>query len=473
MLRCLSIYLIVSLFIVLKPTYAQYNYMNYMRVSDQKKLLIASISISGNKKTNNEYILRELPFQPEDSILLIDFESVIDLAKKQIINTGLFLNVDFVTKIKEDSLDVEIIVKERNYFFPSLVFELADDDFDIWWHEQMHDPERINYGAAISWRNLTGYNDHIVASFSSGFRKEFLIAYSHPAIDRKQRLGLSVSYSQQSNREIAYGVMHNQYSILKDDEFISTKRNLKIAVSYRKSLFTKHTFGISINRLQVADTILNLNPIYLPSTSDKAGYIETSYKFNYLNVDNRAYPLKGSALNFQIAKAGIFKSDNIKMASANIDIHYYSSIINHKLFSSSSIEAYLSGGAQLPFAKHAEVGKQTNLIRGYQYYNLLGTGILLIKQEIKCRVISKSISINFLPEKFRTVNLQFYPKIFADAGVIQNKMPETNFLLNKWLFSFGTGIDLVSYYDSVLSAEFVAGPYIKPGFYLRWQIRSF
>lgn len=455
------------------PAYAQYNCMSYLSVVGQKKLFISSILISGNKKTNNKYILRELPFITTDSILLINVESKLQLAKQQLINTGLFLNVDIETSINAYNLDVEIIVKERNYFFPSLLFELADDDFDIWWNEQMRDPERINYGAAISWRNLTGYNDHIVASFSTGFRKEFFVSYSHPAIDRRQRLGLSVSYSQQSNREIAYSIMNNQYSILKEDEFISIKRNLKFSFSYRKTLFAKHSFGISINRLQVADTILNLNPVYLPSTSEKAGYIEASYKFNFLHVDNRVYPLKGTSLNFQIAKAGLFKSDNIKMASANIDLHYYTSIVEQKFFSSSNVEAYLSGGAQLPFAKQAELGKQTNQIRGYQYYNLLGTGILLFKQEIKCRAISKTVTINFLPDKFKNVNFQLYPKIFTDAGVIQNKMPGTNFLLNKWLVSFGTGIDLVSYYDSVLSAEFVAGPYLKPGFFLKWQIRSF
>ncbi len=473
MLKCLSITLVVLIIIPNSPLNAQYNCMNYLCVAGQKKLVITSINNSGNEKTKDEYILRELPFKVGDSILLLHVQPQLELAKQQLINTGLFLNVVFEPIINGSNLQLAIIVQERNYFFPSLLFELADDDFDIWWHEQMRDLERINYGAAISWRNLTGYNDRIVASFLSGFRREFFISYSHPAIDRKQRMGLSVSYSRQSNREIAYSIMNNQYSILKQDEFISTKSNLKFSISYRKSLFAKHTFGISINRLQVADTILNLNPVYLPSTSDNAGYIEASYKFNFLHVDNRAYPLKGTAINFQVAKAGIFKSDNIKMASANIDLHYYTSLFDQKVFTSSNVETYLSGGAQLPFAKQAVLGKQTNQIRGYQFYNLLGTSILLFKQEVKCRAINKSVKINLLPEKFEQVNFQVYPKVFVDAGAIQNKMPDTNFLLNKWLFSFGAGIDLVSYYDSVLSAEFVAGPYFQPGFFLRWQVRSF
>lgn len=452
---------------------SQHCFMHNMYNVVMSKLEFVKVEITGNKKTHASYILRELPFAEHDNLFLKDIDSLEMLAKQQLINTRLFLSVEIKHQIEGQVIVFEIAVSERNFFFPSLIFELADNDFDVWWREQMRDPDRINYGAAISWRNISGFNDRLAASYSTGFRENFQISYSHPAIDKKQRLGVSVAYNHQYNREIGYTLMINKLSVIKDNDFISAGRKIMLSLSYRKSLFARHSLYLVHNSLQVADTILKLNPVYINNANGNANYTELAYKFKYLRVDNLSYPLKGIFFSFQISYAGILQKDDIRMSTIGLRVQSYKQVGKEKIYVSTMFDAFGSAGKQLPFSKQAELGKQTNHIRGFQFYNLLGSGIFIVKQEIKYEALKQIIKLNFLPEKFKWINIQLYPKVFADAGSIYNTMPGDNSLLNKWLFSFGAGVDLVSYYDSVISAEFISGLLLKPGLYIRWRTIGF
>lgn len=454
---------------------SQYAHMQKILLISKHKLEVTAIRITGNKKTSDRYILRELPFTLYDSLPVKNIDSLATIAKNQLINTRLFLTVELTSRIVEQSLVIEIFVSERNFFFPSLIFELADDDFDTWWRQQMRDPERINYGAAVSLRNMTGYNDRLSASFSVGFRQNFEISYTHPAIDKKQRIGIAAEYKHSYSREIGYSLMMNNFSILKDNDFISFSRKAMLAFSYRKSLFVRHTFYVSHNSVQVADTILKLNPVYLNGTAGRSTYSDIAYRFSLVRVNNFSYPLRGHYVSLRLSKAGLLKRDDINMTSVDIDVRYFYPFAREKTFASIALEAYCASGGnnQLPFIKQAELGKQTNHIRGFQFYRLLGSGIVIVKKEIKWQALNKTIKLNFMPEKFRVVNFQLYPKFFMDAGSIYNQTPGNNNLLNRWLISYGTGIDLVSYYDTVVSTEFVAGPLLPLRFYISLRTVTF
>jgi hypothetical protein len=52
--------------------------------------------------------------------------------------------------------------------------------------------------------------------------------------------------------------------------------------------------------------------------------------------------------------------------------------------------------------------------------------------------------------KFKALQYAFYLNIFADWGYVTNRFTENNPYNNKNLFSWGVGIDFVTYYDMVL-----------------------
>jgi hemolysin activation/secretion protein len=56
--------------------------------------------------------------------------------------------------------------------------------------------------------------------------------------------------------------------------------------------------------------------------------------------------------------------------------------------------------------------------------------------------------------KFKNLQYAFYLNAFADAGYVVNKFTENNPLNNKMLYSWGLGLDFVTYYDMVFRFEY-------------------
>jgi outer membrane protein assembly factor BamA len=67
--------------------------------------------------------------------------------------------------------------------------------------------------------------------------------------------------------------------------------------------------------------------------------------------------------------------------------------------------------------------------------------------------------------KFKNLQYAFYANVFADAGYVVNKFTENNPLNNKMLFSWGLGIDFVTYYDMVIRFEYAWTSTWQNGFY--------
>ena len=114
-------------------------------------LQIAEVIITGNAKTRPFIILREVPFRKGDSLSFESLQQQLQLAKEQLMNTTLFVDVDvFIsTRIQtpqQRQAVITVAVKERWYLFPVPYFKLVDRNFNQWWVEQNRSLERVNYG---------------------------------------------------------------------------------------------------------------------------------------------------------------------------------------------------------------------------------------------------------------------------------------------------------------------------------------
>ena len=70
--------------------------------------------------------------------------------------------------------------------------------------------------------------------------------------------------------------------------------------------------------------------------------------------------------------------------------------------------------------------------------------------------------------KFKALQYAFYINLFADAGYVTNKYTENNPYNNKMLFSWGLGIDFVTYYDMVFRFEYAFTSIGTNGFFIRF-----
>jgi hypothetical protein len=73
----------------------------------------------------------------------------------------------------------------------------------------------------------------------------------------------------------------------------------------------------------------------------------------------------------------------------------------------------------------------------------------------------------FLPGSFKQIPLTFFAKSLADVGYVSNPSPGNNMLVNRLLFTYGWGIDLVSYYDINMSVEYGVNQWKQRGLNFR------
>jgi hypothetical protein len=110
-----------------------------------------------------------------------------------------------------------------------------------------------------------------------------------------------------------------------------------------------------------------------------------------------------------------------------------------------------------------------DFVRGYEYYLINGQHYFYEKANIKYNFLPERVFRMPYPksEKFNKLPFAAYINIFFDAGYVKDYFYFTqNTLSNKLLYGYGTGLDLVTYYDLVLRIEFSINHKNENGFYL-------
>ena len=97
-------------------------------------IVIKQINISGNKKTKESIILRELDLVVGDSIKKEDLEKRLDLNRRKIINTNLFVTVEVkLTQIIDNQVVIDIKLQEQWFLLGYPIFQIIDRNYAEWW----------------------------------------------------------------------------------------------------------------------------------------------------------------------------------------------------------------------------------------------------------------------------------------------------------------------------------------------------
>jgi outer membrane protein assembly factor BamA len=430
--------------------------------------IIHSIKIEGNKKTRAAIIQRELGFSQGDSITSEDLPLVVKKAQRQLINTSLFLEASVTAQfLSPVHIEVEVKVKERWYVFPVPVFSLADNNFNVWWRQQMRSLKRVNIGLALSCLNVTGHNDELSFGFQTGFSNGFGLNYDRPNIGANKRHGIGIQSFMRSTREVIYGSAYNRKSVIRQDDIIVRNKELKIYYTYRKKINTQHTLSLRLSNMKIADTVASLNPQYLGLGRNNITYMEAGYKFKHIHADNWQYPLKGYTITAEITKTGLGKWNDINMVRINTSGGRFISL-GKKWYADFGFKGNYAFSDNLPFIKQQAFGyDDEKILRGLDLYVLDGQAYLLTKNNIKRKIADTHIQLKFLPSQFEKIPIRVFLKAFGDAGYVFSKMPKSDQLVNRWLFTGGLGADLVTYYDTAIAFEYGWNQLGQSGFFIR------
>lgn len=437
-------------------------------------VIIEDIIISGNDKTKDKIILRELSFKSGDKIEESSITRVLEDSKTQLLKLPLFNYVTMETLyLSEEIIRVKIIVEERWFIWPQISILNNDRNFNTWWETK--DPNKLDYRLDVKQYNVLGLNHILRTGISYGYTREYSFDYKNISLDRNQHhfLGVGAGYfAQKSSYFRTFDNKQEYYTSNENNALKSYFANIKY--TYRPKHKSKHTLDIAYHDIEIDDSLLLLNPNYLSNNQTSAKFVTIDYQYTFDNRDSRSYPLNGNKLVIEFSKKG-FGSDTgspINLLHAKISVGQYYKIAN-RLYGSHSMSVKKSLEKEQPYYFKRGLG-YTDYLRGFEYYVIDGQDYYISKNTLKFELLPRKIShLDFIPiKKFKKIHYAFYLTSYFDIGYAHEKSSDIalyNNLSNKLVYSTGIGFDIATYYDKVFRFEYSYNSLGETGFYVHFK----
>lgn len=422
-------------------------------VNDTSLVLIADISIHGNKKTKPYIIEREIPFRQGQYIRYNELQKLLTLAQQQVMNTSLFTKVAaYIHSKQSDLVFINIDLKERWYLFPLPYFKLVDRNFNQWWVEQKASLNRTNYGIKFQQNNFSGRNDKLAVNLIAGYSNQVQAKYEQPFADRSLKRGFSIAFNFSRQRELNFRTDQSKQAFYKQDKFVMQNIRAEIAYLYRPAIKTRHSIKLAYVNGRVNDTVMVLNPNYYPDGKTLISYPELSYSIQYFNADYNAYPIKGFIADASITKKGFNTAVNVTQ------LQYHA---NLTVPVAKKMQAYLQSAGILklpfdqPFINQQLFGYGDAYLRGLEYYVTDGVAGIMGRGTLRRQVFSTVLRTPQNSKRDVSIPLSIYIKAGTDVGYTYNKNPGNSLLSNKFLYTESVGVDVViPTYDIVFKFEY-------------------
>ncbi len=438
-------------------------------------ITVGNIELSGNKKTRDHIIYRELLLSAGDQYSQEEFSKRVNQSRLNLLNTSLFnfVTIDTIPVYGTPAvIMVKISVLERWYIWPFPILQITDRNFNAW--VQTRDITRINYGLDTKWYNFTGKMDELDADIQFGKNHHISLAYQNPYIDKHKHFGLGFEVGYRNNREIGYMTKNDKLVFAFVPGGLLTEKYLVLSGTFRHNIFTTHQVLAGIRNFSFADSLMALSPEYSYRDIRNPLFFNIYYKLKIDHRDIQYYPLKGWYADLELDKSGLgFKFEKpVNIGWAKITTRLYSQL-SARWYSGIAVIAKMSSSDWQPYFLERGLGYERDYVRGYQYNVIDGKHFALLRSNIKYALVPERVqNIGFIPTpKFGLIHYALYVTAFADAGYVWQ--PEwiglnNNILPRTLLVGAGLGLDLVTYYDKVVRLEYAVNKSGKSGIFIHF-----
>lgn len=420
-----------------------------------EKYTIKIIDLQGNKKTAPQIITQEMNIFEGDEMTMAELDEALVKNRNLILNTYLFTEVNFEKTVDGSDVFLVVRVNERNIYGIAPLFELADRNFNVWWKEFQFDPNRVSLGVKNRFLNIGGLADYITLTLQLGFTRKFEIAYFRPYFDSSSRFGAVGKFLYTTSKQVGFDTQNNLLIFNEGlDDFITERYEGTYNLSFRVNRYLFQGLDIKFRKFKIDENIIPaLNEDFYTNQNSSQTSLDFVYKIKYDRRNFWIYPTAGYSAYMEVEKRGIGIWEDVNLLFARLDLQYYLPITSRlSLGWQGRISHELSGNKMSYFNSRA-LGYGEDVIRGYETFVAEGRSLFISKQEarfnfwnfkIKPRHI---INTKYLPE---ILPFQWYFVVLGDAGYINNPVSiAENDLQNKFLSSFGLGIDFVFRYNNV------------------------
>lgn len=415
---------------------------------------IESIQIVGNEKTRENILRRELDFIENDSIQINKIDEIIELNRRKLMNTNLFIWVrsDY-HQLPNGNLTVKYECLEQWFVLAYPMFQLADRNLNDWW-SRGRDLNRTIYGMHFMHNNFMGRNEKLGIKAETGFTQKLEFSYQNPYLDPQKTIGLTVNLAYGTQKNVAYKTNQDTLTFHQSNNILLEKWTTGVEFRKRIRFYDFQTLELKYTHTSIADTIAKLNPAYFGNGRINQNFAQIGYKFSYDFRDFVAYPLRGRKIDVSFTKYGILPSDHVDFWEGTASAAFFIDL-GSRFFFASHMKGKITRESFIPYANLRGLGYGNDLVRGYELHVIDGTNFFLWRNTFKFQLISTTIKIPFIKYKqFNQMPISIYPTVFSDMGFIHNSSFEGGVNTNKWLFGTGLGFDFVTYYNFVCKIGF-------------------
>jgi len=448
---------------------------------------ISEYKIDGNKLTKDWYIIRELDFKIGDTLATYQKGKAIDFAQKRfvpgdsselhlrmiysrenIINTNLFLTVNLsVEQIEGNQYRLLIDVVERHYWWLFPVAKLNAPNFNEW----LRDPDikDLSMGLIFSHNNLFGTSHQ--TSLVGYVGKSYAAAWGYriPWIGKGKKTGVTFGLGYENKYTVEYGSYENKRQMLYESNSQQTA-NFGVNFNFRPGLYNYATIKLTGNLVWISDSLYTLDSNYLAAGKKSNTSTSLYVDYAYDSRNSKSYPLLGNYLKVFVNKVGLgLISKDVDYFFYGVDFHFYQQL-HKKWYVAEMFKLENSSGENIPYYYELNMTYKKDFIRGYELNTIKGDQMYYFRSNIKYELVAPSVKKakkeGQEDNKFKNLQYAFYLNTFGDCGWVTNKFTENNPYNNKMLFSWGFGIDFVTYYDMVLRFEYSFTSEHTNGFYI-------
>ncbi len=442
---------------------------NILPKEDTASIVISAINVTGNKHTKTYIILREMQFEVGDTLQKIDLSKELKQAKNQIYNTNLFIEVKIDSLLLPDAtMQINVNVKERWYIYPTPQFQLVDRSFNEWYKTFNADFNRVVYGIDFTHYNFSGRRDKFGITLLNGYARNISVGYSSPYSNPKLTQGFGVSGGFTQNRELSYKTSFKNTQLrYKKEGFVRNSYSADAGISFRKGFFKRTGFTLGLNYVSIDDSVITskYNPNYFRSSKSSQFYTDIAFRVAYANTDKNAYPLKGTIYNYGINKRGFGISGGLNNTTLYGSI---SRFFTHKNHFYSSIQT--SGILKLPFEQayvnQRAIGFGDLNLRGLELYIVDGVAAATANYTFSKKVVSFRIPVPFNIKALPYIPVSVFAKTYTDVGYSYIPNQYNTQLNNKFLYTGGFGIDILTIYDIAIKVEYSFNQLGEKGLFL-------
>jgi outer membrane protein assembly factor BamA len=425
--------------------------------------------IEGNSITKERIILRELTINAGDTIDTSSLAKETMRSRENLLNTSLFNYVTInIIQGSTPIVNLIIIVEERWYTWPSIILKYEDRNFSSWL--KARDLSKSKYGFAIDRFNCFGRKENFKIAVSSGYAKQFFVSYKNIAIDKDRKHFIGADMEISRHDEIIYRTKDNKPEMISNHfQIVFERKKYTLNYLYRPFIIDFHNFYFNYFEYNISDTINKLNPDYLVRGKTSLNCITFDYVFTHDTRDIKAYPLHGSYFEFLLGQTVSvpFSVDPFYSTTFTANFYKYAEI-KKRVFYAGGLSLKISNANDYSYYYSKSLGYIYNL-HGFEYNTIDGQHFLLFKNLIKFTLLSSRIAhLKFIPlRKFNKIHFSSYLNIFSDCGYVFDKQASPdNTYANKMLYSVGTGLDLVTYYDRTIRFEYSVNGFGIGGLYV-------